>query len=400
MLAVGDVVDRAVGIVLGRVVLDGGAVVLVLRKGAVTLGGEELDDTLAAIGALGVSLGHGLGVVVLGIHRHDGVGLYKERQLPKRSIVVVEDLAAAVLLTREVVNPDGGILVGAVVGKVDTIANVVAVLICLGILIHRCHQEVLTEHVLILRRGACGVLGVVGEQHGADHGQAGIAVARVDVGRRGRARVDIGHELRLELEVKARNARVGIAVRHGRLAVGAPAVHVEHRGRERLPLVVARGDDGAATKDAVHIGADVGVAREALTDIRGDVEADVLPVAAVLIAGPDAAKALRAGPTVKRDDVGALVGAGRHRIVGRLDAVEAKGVARAHPSDVGLEGGNAARLDLGVEIAKQMPRGLGVAVRLQVRLGPQTRAHTLGVSILGKLLKVVDVGTHGVEALG
>ena len=52
MLTVGDIVDRAVGIVLSRVVLDGGAVVLVLRKGAVALGGEELDDTLAAVGTL------------------------------------------------------------------------------------------------------------------------------------------------------------------------------------------------------------------------------------------------------------------------------------------------------------------------------------------------------------
>ena len=400
MLTVGNIVDCAVGIVLGRVVLDGGAVILVLRKAALTLGGEELDDTLAAIGALGVGLGHSLGVVVLGVHRHDGVGLNKEWQLPKRSLVVVEDLTAAVLLAREVVNPDGGILVGTVVGQVDTVADIVAVLICLGILIHRCHQEVLTEHVLVLRRGACGVLGVVGKQHGADHGKAGIAVARVDVGRRGRARVDIGHELCFELEIEARDARVWIAVRHGRLAVGAPTVHVKHRGRECLPLVVASGDDGIATKDAVHIGADVGVAREALADIRGDMEANVLPVTAVLVAGPDAAKALRAGPAVKRDDVGALVGAGGHGVIGRLDAVEAKGVAGADPSDVGLERGDATSLNLRIEIAQQMPRGLGVAIGLKVRLGPETGAHALGVGILGELLKIVDVGAHGVEALG
>ena len=139
MLTVGDIVDRAVGIVLSRVVFDGGAVVLVLRKGAVALGGEELDDTLTAVGTLGVGVAHCLGVVVLGVHRHDSVGLHKQRQLPKRSLVVVENLAAAILLTREVIDPDGGILVGAVVGEVNPIANVVAVLVCLGILIHRCH---------------------------------------------------------------------------------------------------------------------------------------------------------------------------------------------------------------------------------------------------------------------
>lgn len=77
MLTVGNIVDCAVGIVLGRVVLDGGAVILVLRKCALTLGGEELDDTLAAIGALGVGLGHSLGVVVLGVHRTMALALTK-----------------------------------------------------------------------------------------------------------------------------------------------------------------------------------------------------------------------------------------------------------------------------------------------------------------------------------
>ena len=189
-------------------------------------------------------------------------------------------------------------------------------------------------------------------------------------------------------------------MRHGRFTVGAPTVHVKHRGRERLPLVVTRRDDGVAAKDAIHVGADVGVARKTLTDIRGDMEANVLPVTAILVAGPNATKALRAGPTIERDDVGALVSAGRHRVISCLDAIKTKGVARSNPGNVGLKGSDASRLDLGVEVAKQMPRGLRVAVGLKVGLGPQARAHTLGVGILGELLKVVDIGTHSVKAVG
>ena len=100
-------------------------------------------------------------------------------------------------------------------------------------------------------------------------------------------------------------------------------------------------------------------------------EANVLPVTAILVAGPNATKALRAGPTIERDDVGALVSAGRHRVISCLDAIKTKGVARSNPGNVGLKGSDASRLDLGVEVAKQMPRGLRVAVGLKVGLGPQ-----------------------------
>ena len=163
----------------------------------------------------------------------------------------------------------------------------------------------------------------------------------------------------------------------GRLDVRSPAVHVEHERGEGLPLVIARGDDGIAAKDAVHIGADVGVAGQRLADVGGNMEADVLPVAAVLVARPDAGEALGARPAVERDDVRALVHALGHDVVGGLGSVECHGVAGADPCDVGLEGGHTALLDLGVEVAQQLPLRVRVAVGREVGLRPETGGDAL-----------------------
>ena len=211
-----------------------------------------------------------------------------------------------------------------------------------------------------MRRGALRVVGVIGEQDGAYGGQARVAVARVDVGRARRRGVDVGHELGLELEVHAGDARVGVAVRLRGLDVAAPPVHVEHERSKGLPLVVAGGDDRVAAEDAVVIRAYVRVAGERLANVGGHVEADVLPVPTRLVAGPDGGIALRAGPAVERDDVRALGGLVGHGVVGSLGSVQRKGVAGANPGNVGLERGNAARGDLLIEVAQQLPLGAGV----------------------------------------
>ena len=356
--AVGDVVLGAVRLIGGvRLVLDVGTRVLVLGVATLARRGEELHVALGAVRLVWVVVGL--------VHRNDGVGLHEHRKLPDGCVEVVEHLAAAVLLARPVIHPD--VVFGA--GQVDVVADVVAVAqaavggVAVGVLVDGRHQDVLAQRVLVLRGRARRVRGVIGQQDGAHDGQARVAVAGVDVRRARRRCVDVGHERALELEVHAVDARVRVAVAVGHLGVGAPAVHVQHQRGEGLPLVVAGGDDGVTAPDAVHVGADVGVAREALADERGHVEADVLPIAARLVAGPHAGETLAARPAVQGDDVGTDTGVAVPRgddIVGGLGAVEAEGVARAHPGHVGLEGGDAAGLHLSGEVAQRMPGSGGV----------------------------------------
>ena len=401
--AVGDVVlDAVLGIGAVGLVLDVGAVVLVQRVVVLAVDGVELHDALGAVRAPRVVLGDGLGVVVRLVHRNDRVGLHEDRELPDGGVEVVEHLTAGVLIAGPVVDPDGA----RVAREVDVVADVVAIAqaavggVAISVLVDGGNEEVLTHRELVLRGRARSVPRVVGEEDGADDRQAEVIVAGpiLNVGRGGGGGVDVREKLGLELQVHAVDAGVGIAVGVGHLGIGAPAVHVQHERDEGLPLVVTRGDDVVATEDAVHVRAHVGVAGKALADERGDVEADVLPVAARLVTRPDARKALRACPAVNGDDERALVGLGGHDVVGRLRTVEAEGVAGADPCDVGFEHRDAALLDLSLEVAQRLPRRVGVGVRREVGLSPEARGNAMGVGVVRELLEVLDVGRNGLEA--
>ena len=395
--AIGDGALGAVGLVARVLRVDGGgAVVLVAVVAPAALGRKELGDATGLVETLGVVLGLGLRVVVRLVHGDDGVGLHEDGKLPERGIVVVEHLTAAVLRAGEVVDPD----VVLVARQVDAVADVIAVLVRLRVLVDGGNEEGVTVHVLVLHRGAGGVVRVLLEEHRADHRQAGVAVARVDVGCACRGGVEVRHQLALELEIEAVDGGVGVTVGVRGLDDVAPAVHVEHERRERLPLVVARGDDGVASAvDAVHVGADVGVARKALADVGGNVEADVLPVGAVLVAGPHGRVALGAGPAADGHDVRALADARGDDVVGLLEAVEPEGVAGADPCDVRLEGGDAALGDLALEVAKELPGRGRVGVDRQVGLGPEARLDAVGVGVLAEVGEVGDVGIDRGETL-
>ncbi len=112
------------------------------------------------------------------------------------------------------------------------------------------------------------------------------------------------------------------------------------------------------------------------------------------------AKALGARPAVERDDVRALVHALGHDVVGGLGSVERHGVAGADPCDVGLEGGHTALLDLGVEVAQQLPLRVRVAVGREVGLRPETGGDALAGCVIGELLEVLYVGGDRGQALG
>ena len=392
--AVADVVLLAVfGIGAIGLVLDVGAGVLEQGVLARAGRGEELNLALGAVDVLGVVVGL--------VHRDDGIGLYEQRELPQRGVEVVEDLAAAVLVAGEVVDPD----VVLVAGQVDTVADVVAVadaavgLVSVGVLIHGRNQEGVTKGVLVLGLGALSVLGLVVQQDGANHRQAGVVVAGIDIRRGGSRGVDVWQKLGLQLEVHTGDAGVRVAVRLRSLDIGSPAVHIEHERSKGLPLVVARGDDRLAAKDAVHVGAGVRVAGEGLADKRRDVEADVLPVATGLVAGPDAREALGARPTVEGDDVRAEAGILGDDVVSGLHTVKSHGITMADPCDIGLKGGHAALVDLLLEIAKQLPLRIGVGVRGKLGLGPQAGRNALAVGVVGELLEVCDVGSDGGKAL-
>ena len=182
-------------------------------------------------------------------------------------------------------------------------------------------------------------------------------------------------------------------MRHRAFAVRAPTVHVEHGGSEGLPLVIAGRDNGRAAKDAVHIGANVGIAGKRLADIRRQVEADVLPIAARLVTGPNTAIALGACPAVERDDVrthAGLMPIARGDVVGLFDAIQTKGIAGADPSDVGLKGRNAALLDLLLEVALEMP--FLAIPGLKVRLRPKTGGNAMAVGIGREFAQIRNVG--------
>ena len=131
---------------------------------------------------------------------------------------------------------------------------VVALLVRLGRLIDRRHQEVRPIEELVLRRLAQGVVIGIFQEHGAYHGQP--------VHRLLGDAVSIRHDFRLQLQIPAVDGSGGFAQRVGIFLVGAPSVHVQlHRG-EGLPLEVAGIHRHVlSAEDAVHVRADVGIAR-------------------------------------------------------------------------------------------------------------------------------------------
>ena len=386
--AVVDLVDQAVAVDLDLVVLDVGALILVhgVLGGAV---GPELGDPVGAVDEDGA--------VVLLPHGDDGAALDEDGQLPQGGVEVVQDLAAVVLVAGEVVDPD---LI--LIGQVDAVANVVAHGID-GIRfgIDGRDQEVLAEQILVLHvLGGSVAVGGILQEHGPDHGQVGVAVAGVDAGGGDCGGVQVGQQLGLHLQIHSVDAGVGIAKGEGGLGIAAPAVHVQHGGGEDLPLGITGGDQGAAAEDAVHVGADIGVATQGLAQISGDVEADVLPVAAVLVAGPDAGKALGTGPAVQGDHVGTVAHQGGNGVVAALLGGQGHVVAVADPGHVGLQAGDACHGDFLGKVAEQMPVGAGVTVGGQIALAPEAGGDAVFSGICAEFCQILHVCVNGCDTLG
>ena len=148
-----------------------------------------------------------------------------------------------------------------------------------------------------------------------------------------------------------------------------------------------------SAEDAVHIRADVGLSRETAADVGGDMESDILPVAARLVARPDACIALRASPSVQRDDEGAcIVAIVGHELRHIGHAVEPERIARAHPGHVGLQHPYPRIAHLLDDVALQ--QGADPLLGMEVRLGPEADFHSFGVGIVGQPLQVLDIAVE------
>ena len=292
---------------------------------------------------------------------------------------MVEDASAGVAVAREVVYPRA-------FGEVDAVAAVVTLLVGRGVLVDGGHEESIATHELILRALAEGESVGLFHEHGANHGAS--AHRLVSSG------VEIRHQFALEFEVPAVEGHALSAQRFGILRVGTPAVHVERHGSERLPLELTHIDgDVASAEDAVGVGRDVGLSRESGSDEGGDVETDVFPLTARLVAAPDAGVALRAGPAVEGDDEGAgIVAVERHDFAHIGHTVQSETVAPAHPGHVGLEHAHAGILDLLHDVALQ--EGFDAVFGMEVALCPEADFHALRAGIVAKALEVGDVAVE------
>ena len=122
-------------------------------------------------------------------------------------------------------------------------------------------------------------------------------------------------------------------------------------------------------------------------------EADVLPFAARLVAAPDAGIALRAGPSVEREDEGtgvvAVVG---HDFAHVAHAVEAEAVAPSHPGYVGFEHTYAGIAHLLDNVALQ--QCFNALLGVQVALRPQTDFYAFAAGVVAKFLQVLNVAVE------
>ena len=349
-----------------------------LRCAVVIVVGES--RFAVGVNLVGAEVGRYLRGIVIGLrHGDDAAALHEHGQFPERRGVIVEDTAALVRVAAEIVNP-------LAFGQIDAVAHVVALLVGAGFLVDRRHEQARAVEELVARLRAEGVgVGIV-EEHGAYHRLAVHSLA-------GDA-VSVGHQFRLHLQIPAVDARGGFAERFGVFGAAAPAVHIEFHGRERLPLELAHVDRQVLpAEDAVHVRRDVGLARKSRADKRGNMIADIFPVAARLVAAPNACIALRAGPAVDRDDERAgVIAMLWHDFSHVGHAVQAETIACAHPSNVCFKHTYAGVAHFFHDVSLQ--QGFDAFFWIEVALRPKSDFHALAAGVFAKLFQVLDVAVE------
>ena len=123
-------------------------------------------------------------------------------------------------------------------------------------------------------------------------------------------------------------------------------------------------------------------------------EADVLPVAACLVARPDTGIALRTSPAVQADDEGAGVRAVvGHNFANVGHTVQSETIACADPSHVGLEHTHAGIAHLLDDVA--LEEGFDAFFRVEVALRPQADFHAFATGVFAKLAQVLNIAVEG-----
>ena len=168
--------------------------------------------------------------------------------------------------------------------------------------------------------------------------------------------------------------------------IRSPAVHVQLHRRPGLPLEVAGiHHEVLATENTVHVGCDVRLSGKPGADISRDVETDIFPLSACLVARPDSGITLRAGPTVERDDERTcVVSVIRHDMSDISHTVQTERVAPTDPCHVCFQDSYTGISYLLYNVALQ--QGSDAVFRMQVGLCPKTDFDTVLMSVIGEAL--------------
>ena len=179
--------------------------------------------------------------------------------------------------------------------------------------------------------------------------------------------------------------------------IGSPSVHVEFHGGEGFPLEIADVDRGIfPAEDAVHVRTDVRLAGEAGADVGRNMETDVFPRSARLVARPDAGITLGPGPAVQGDDErAAVVPVIGHDLGNIRNAVQAEGIAGSDPGDVRFQYAHPGIPDFLDDVTLQ--KGAYLRFGVQVRLGPQAYFHPVFQSVVCQAFQVCNVPVQSIR---
>ena len=346
------------------------AVVVIFQRLRAVLGVDLVNAQIFA---------HFRGIVVGVGHRNDGVCLDQHGKFPEGGIEMVDDASTFVAIAGEVVDP-------CALWQVNAVAAVIAFRIGSRVLVDGRHQEGITVHILILCTFAERVVILLLHEHRANH--------RSTVDRHGRCRVGIGHEFAFQFEIPAVERRALAAECLRIFGIGAPSVHVEFHGREGLPLEFAHIDGNIFTaEDTVKVGGDVRLSGKAGTDESGDVETNVFPIAACLVAAPNTGIALCACPAVERNDEGTgVVAVLGHDATDVGHTVQTEGVTPADPCHVCFEHADTGVAHLLDDVALQ--EGFDAVFGVKIALRPQSDFHTFGAGVISECFEVLDVAVE------
>ena len=313
------------------------------------------------------------------MNRNDSPTLDQHRQLPQRSSKIIDDASTLIHIASEIIHPFP-------LRQVNTITLIIAILVNARLLINRSHQDIRPVHKLILRTLAQSESILLLQEHRTYH--------RLTIHSLTRYSISIRQQYRLQFQIVAVNLSSPLALSLRILRRRAPAVHIQLHRSIRLPLEVAHIHRHIhATKDSIHITRHIRLASQTRADIRRDMEADILPLAASLVASPYTSITLRTSPAIESDDKRTrIIAIIRHHLSHVSHTIQAKRITGTHPSHISLEHTHPSVMNLLNYITLQ--ERLHTLLRVQVRLSPQSNLHTTGAGIITKLLQVLDIAVQ------